>query len=612
MPDLRSQFSNILKRLQTPFRALFSKKQKGTSKHLAMAQVIQAKQSGKIPSTKQLRYFPSLLTHKEKIIASISLLAIILSVSYMTLALIGANQQTVPAVGGEYTQGVIGAPQLINPLYALTSDVDTDLAQIIYSGLMKFDPATGLKVDLAESYEISEDGLQYTFRIRDNAKWHDGEIVLADDVIFTINTIQNTQYRSPLSTYFEGVSISQIDEKTVRFELSEKSENFINLMTVGILPSHLWQDVSVNNAVLTSLNIKPIGSGPYMFEVLEKDNKTGEIYSYTVKRFNDYYTDGPYIETITFKFYSDQNSAISALQNHNIEGISYLSAQDAVKFENDDRISIMQAGLHEYVALFFNPDHSSILSDQSVRKALSFATYKEKIIDDVFSGYAKQMESFVLPGTIGFVEDAGDVIFDQKYATVLLDEAGWTVNGETGIRQKDDTALSLTITVLDSAELISVANMIQSQWSELGIKIEINTVDQATLQNTTLKNHEYDILLSGEVYDLSLDPYTFWHSSQTGTSGLNLAQFENDDVDNLLETAQSATNQEEREQALIQAQEIVLSQYPAVFLYQPQYTYAVSSSIKGANTARISIPADRFSSIDNWYIKTRKSLITDN
>ena len=611
MPDLRSQFSNMLKRFQTPFRALFAKKHTSGSKHLAMAQVIQAKQSGRVPSTKQLRYFPSLLSHKEKIIASFALLAIILSGSYMILSIIGANQQTIPAVGGTYTEGVIGAPQLINPLYSTTSDVDSDLARIIYSGLMRFDPATGITEDLAESYNISEDNLQYTFVIRENAKWHDGDPVLADDVIFTINAIQNTQYRSPLSTSFTGVTVSQVDDRTVRFDLEKKSPDFLKLITVGILPSHLWQDITANNAVLTALNIKPIGSGPYMFEMLEKDNKTGEIHTYTVKRFNDYYQDGPYIESITFKFYPDINSAISALQNHNIEGISYLPVSEATRFENDDRISLMQAGLHEYVAAFFNPEHSDILADVAVRKALCFATYKEKIIDEVFGGYAKQMESFVLPGTTGFVEDAGDVIFDQKYATVMLDEAGWVVNQETGLRTKDETVLSLTITTIDSTELISVANLLKSQWEELGIQVEISTIDQATLQSTTLKNHDYDILLSGEIYDTNLDPYAFWHSSQTGASGLNLAQFENDDVDDLLETIQIATTTEEREQALEKAQEIILADYPAIFLYQPQYTYAVSSAIKNADVVRISMPSDRFSSIDTWYIKTRKSLITE-
>ncbi|MBU4314867.1 hypothetical protein KJ673_00480 [Patescibacteria group bacterium] len=612
MPDLRKQFTQSIRRLLTPISNLFSKKQNtvATSKHLAMAQVLQAKQTRKMPSKGQLLHFTNLLSHKEKTIAGVCLLAIILSVAYLALSLIGTKQQIVPVAGGSYTEGLIGSPQLINPLYSLTGDVDTDLASIIYSGLMKFNASEGVTPDLAESYTISEDQKQYTFTIRDNAKWQDGDPVLTNDVIFTVSAILNTQYRSPLATSFGGITVSQVDERTVRFDLEKASPDFLNLMTVGILPSHIWQDIPPANSVLTAFNIKPIGSGPYAFEMFEKDSKSGEILSYTVKRFNDYYLDGPYIETITFKFYPDLTSAVSALKNHNIEGISYLPIEDAVSFEKDDHIAIQQAGLHEYVALFFNQNSDSATDDVLVRKALSYATYKERIIDEVFNGYAKQMESFVLPGTIGYSEDVSDLLFDQKYATVLLGEAGWIINPESGMRTKDDETLSLTITTLDAQELQDVANVIKSQWEELGIQVEIKTVDQATLQSDTLKNHNYDILLSGEVYNLDLNPYAFWHSTQTGESGLNLSLYKNDDVDDLLETAQESKDAQEKAGALIEAQKLVNADYPAIFLYQPQYTYAISGSINNANIDRIHIPADRFSSINSWFIKTKKSFTT--
>ncbi len=607
MPDLSKQFIQPIKRFFTSILIFFSKKQESQSKHLAMAQVLQAKQSNIIPSKNQLLHFSSLLSKQERIIASISILAIVISSAYLIMYLIGSKQQTLPAIGGTYTEGLIGSPQLINPLYSTTSDVDTDLSSIIYSGLMKFDDSEGVVVDMAETYSISEDKKEYTFEIRENAKWHDGEPVLADDVIFTINAIQNDQYRSPLLKSFEKVTVSQVDEKTVKFNLEETIDNFLSTMTVGILPSHIWQEITPSNSVLTQYNIKPIGSGPYAFEMLEKDSKSGEILSYSVERFDDYYLDGPYIKTITFKFYADLDQAVGALKNHNIEGISYLPINEATDFEKDNNISIQQSGLHEYVAVFFNLDSESAINDSAVRKALSFATYKEKIIDEIFHGYAKQLESFVLPGTPGYSEDLSDVLFDQKYSTVILDEAGWTLNAETGKRQKDEQTLSLTITTLDAVELQSVASMLKTQWEEMGAQVEIKTIDQATLQNDVLKNHDYDILLSGEVYDLDLDPYAFWHSSQTGASKLNLPQFENDEVDELLEIARTSTDLQVKSDALLQAQKLVIADYPAIFLYQPQYTYAISSKIQNAEVSRIQVPANRFSNIYSWFIKTKKS-----
>ncbi len=595
-----------LKRVIAPVKSFFTKKP-SSKKNLAMQQVMSAKEVKKVPSGKQLKHFPSLLSQRERMIAGVAVLIIIISGIFLIRSIIGTQQTTIAAVGGEYTEGLIGSPQLINPLYSLTSDVDTDLSRLIYSGLTKFDTELGTALDLAESYSISEDGLEYTFTIHENAKWHDGNPVLADDIIFTISAVQNTQYRSPLATSFEGVTVSQVDDRTVLFTLEETSGSFMSLMSVGILPSHLWQEITPANAVLTQLNIKPIGSGPYMFEVLEKDERTGNIKNYTLERFADYYGDGPYIESITFKFYPDLISALNALQNHNVEGVSYVPVSEALALEDEDRTTIMTAGMNEYVSAFFNQDSSNALADEEVRKALVFGVYYEEIIDEVFSGYARSTSSFILPETLGYSEDIVDVGFDQKYATTILNEAGWEIDGDTGLRMKGDETLSLTITTLESQELLDVAELLKTRWEELNIEVEIEAVDVTTFKNETIVDRDYEILLSGEVYSANLDPYVFWHSSQVDYPGLNLAGYEDADADTHIETARETTDIAKRESNLISLQEIILADYPAVFLYQPLYTYAISSSIRGAEYERISVPADRFNNINEWHIKSSKS-----
>jgi peptide/nickel transport system substrate-binding protein len=594
-----------LGRVSAQVRSLFSKKQ--THKNLAMQQVMSVKEVKKLPNSKQLKHFPSLLSKRERTIAGVALLAIIISGIFLVRSLVGTQQTTIAAIGGEYTEGIIGSPQLINPLYSLASDVDTDLSRLIYSGLTKYSSLEGAALDLAQSYSVSEDGLEYTFTIQENAKWHDGNPVLADDVIFTISAIQNTQYRSPFATSFEGITVSQVDDKTVLFTLEEASSSFMSLLNIGILPSHLWQEITPSNAVLTQFNIKPIGSGPYKFEVLEKDERTGEIRSYTVERFANYYADGPYIESITFKFYSDLISALSALKNHNVEGLGYIPMSETLALEDESHTTIMTTGMHEYVGAFFNQEESDVLADEAVRKALSYGAYPEEIVEQVFAGYANPIKSFVLPDTYGYSENVSDVLFDQKAATVFLDEAGWAINDETGIRTKDEQTLSLTITTLETQELIDVAELLKNRWEELNIEITVETVDLTTFQSDTLVNRNYEILLSGEVYGNDLDPYVFWHSSQTDYPGLNLAMYENTDADTHIETARETTDLSKRESNLISLQEITLADYPAVFLYQPLYTYAISSSIKGAEYERISVPADRFNNVNEWYIKSSKS-----
>ena len=155
--------------------------------------------------------------------------------------------------------------------------------------------------------------------------------------------------------------------------------------------------------------------------------------------------------------------------------------------------------------------------------------------------------------------------------------------------------------------MIDVAELLKNRWEELNIEITVETVDLTTFQSDTLVNRNYEILLSGEVYGNDLDPYVFWHSSQTDYPGLNLAMYENTDADTHIETARETTDLSKRESNLISLQEITLADYPAVFLYQPLYTYAISSSIKGAEYERISVPADRFNNVNEWYIKSSKS-----
>ena len=219
-----------LGRVSAQVRSLFSKKQ--THKNLAMQQVMSVKEVKKLPNSKQLKHFPSLLSKRERTIAGVALLAIIISGIFLVRSLVGTQQTTIAAIGGEYTEGIIGSPQLINPLYSLASDVDTDLSRLIYSGLTKYSSLEGAALDLAQSYSVSEDGLEYTFTIQENAKWHDGNPVLADDVIFTIFTDSMEMYQSRMIEEAEKKGPYKEMNAAVDFEgclVQQDIENFLEL-----------------------------------------------------------------------------------------------------------------------------------------------------------------------------------------------------------------------------------------------------------------------------------------------------------------------------------------------------------------------------------------------
>ena len=637
--NIRTKIDHLQKRLQSRWRQFRhrSLRAKKVDTDLAMAQVMGARETKRLPSKQQIKHLPRLLSKQERTVALIAISLVLISGFFLARHLTDAQRITIPDVGGTYVEGVVGSPQLINPLYSSISDVDADISRLVFGGLMTYDTRDGLTTDLAEFYEISEDGTQYTFILRDDARWHDGQRVLADDVIFTINAILNPDYRSPLQGQFANVAVEQIDDRTVRFTLSEAHAPFLAALTIGILPSHIWQNISPINATLTELNTKPIGSGPYEFEKFVKDSK-GTVVSYTLIRHSDYHGRAPYLDTLTLKFYPSNDAAIDALRNHNVEGVGFLPpalAQDIIETQSGQ---LLTASMTQYTAAFFNLNNT-ILSDEAVRQALVKATDTQAIIHEALYGYGVEIDSLIVSGLLGDYEGA-PIAYDVSGAQELLVSAGWALTGSeptsepaeetdgemtegepddetvstpveepsepSNIRKKNDTTLSLELVTLDTQELRTVAQMLKQQWEEIGVSLTITAVDSNTLHNTILKNRDYDILLSGELYRIDPDLYAFWHSSQTDFPGLNISGYENPDVDVLIAQARTTHDEQERIELYQQIQEAITADNPAVLLYQPLYTYFVSEDLQGVELSSIVSPADRFSRIQDWYIKTRK------
>lgn len=597
-------FSNMKSRL-SKMKAGFFYKKKDSGKDLAMAQVLKAKKAGKWPKLEQIKQFPKLISEKERQFFSLSILILIISVIGLSYSIFNLNRITVPAEGGEYTEGLIGIPQLINPLYSIASDVDSDLVNLIFSGLMKYDSVAGLRKDLAESYEISEDGKEYTFTIREDARWHDGAHVRAEDVVFTFNAIQNPEYRSPLDAIFGGIRVERVDERTIKFVLDEPFAPFLSMLTNGILPSHIWQDILPANATVAELNRRPMGSGPYQVEKIVRDNR-GNIRSYTLKRHDDYHGQRPYINRLNFRFYPELISAIEALRNRNVQGLSYLPADYVSEFRNMNGIRVLRPALQQYSALFFNQSKNPLLANADMRRAINEAISRDRLVKEALNDFARPADSFLLPKMPGFDEERNPASYDIEKANEILDELEWLMDEESGYRKKGDDILSFTITLVDSSELVNVAENIQEQLAEIGLKINIRKVGTAVFQNEIIRDKDYEILLAGQLYSIEPDPYPFWHSSQTRDSGLNLALFSNRRADERIERARSSSDEADRAEAYSELEEIIRNELPAIFLYQPYYPYVTLSRINGQNLERIVNPYHRFSTINEWYIRTRR------
>lgn len=571
---------------------------------LAMRQVLAVKPTKRLPTVKQWMQLPRFLSPLERRIALAGFLFIIVGAGALGFQYVSQHAERVAAVGGEYTEGVIGYPHYINPLYANASDVDASLSHLVYNGLMRFDPVEGVVPDLAESYQISTDEKEYTFTLKNDLAWHDHDPITSEDVVFTMHAIQNPEYRSPLISTLSGITVEAIDEKTVKFTLSEPFAPFLTTMTIGILPAHIWQNIPAANAQLTQLNLKPIGSGPYVFEKLTKDNK-GNLKSVDFVRNPDYFRGAPHIERLTFKFFMDADELSQALRNHNIEGASTLPYEQVAKFSDDRSLNVTRPSTREYVAALFNLKATGPVADSKVRQALVLATDRQTLINSVQAGHATAITSPLVFGVPGYDSSIAAPAADPTTAATLLETAGWKIPAEGGMRTKDGKTLNVPITVLDTPELKAVAEELRRQWEPLGVSVNVIPVSSISLQNDVLKSRNFDVLVSGELYGVFPDPYPFWHSSQVPFPGLNVSQFVSKAADDAISTIRTTADQNARTEAFTKFANAVNESTPAAFLYQPTYPYALPSAIQNVQLPAIVTPADRFANVQDWYIKTK-------
>lgn len=566
--------------------------------------LVSQKNKKKLPNLKQFKYLSLFLNSKEKVFIRI-LIALIIICSGYFLYRGYENIDSVPTYGGNYTEGIIGQIQYLNPLLSLSNDVDSDIDKLIYNSLFEYNKRV-LTPSLVKSYTISEDQKTYTFKLKDNIYWHDGVKFTSDDVIYTIKTAQDPNFKSPLYVTFKDVKPTKIDDLTFTFTLSDIYSPFLDSLTFGILPKHIWQDISYTQFPLSEYNLKPVGTGPYKFKTLSK-SKEGFIKSYTLESNNSYFKKKPYIQELTFKFLSDTQEAIETIQDKKINGVSFLN-QDELKELSGKNVIVNNFSLPQYTALFFNSSLNPLLKDSYIRKTLTIGTNKNEIIKNTFNNNAENIETIFLKNMVGYDAEFKDYNFNPTNAVELLESNNWQRDEKTGIMMKESQKLEFTLTTVSTNNSKLVAEEIQKQWEKLGIKLNIQYIDQDSIKEDVLKPRNYEILLYGEILGGSSDPFSFWHSSQIKNPGLNLALYNNKEVDQAIEKARKTNDKEEIQDLYKFIQGKIKDDIPAIFLFNQHYNYVTTKDVNVINDKEITTPSDRFNNIENWFIKTKKKL----
>ncbi|MFN0096900.1 MAG: peptide ABC transporter substrate-binding protein [Dehalococcoidia bacterium] len=497
-----------------------------------------------------------------------------------------------------YIEGVVGTWQRVNPLFASTSGVDEDLVSLLFSGLLRLTPDGSVAPDLAELPEISDGGRTYTFTLRQGLTWHDGKPVSARDVAFTIERIVEPNFRGDpaLVEAWTGVEVEPVDERTVVLRLRQANAPFLaRSATIGILPEHLLSGLTAVQLFDSPFNRAPVGSGPYRLESLD----TREAQLVANER---YHLGAPKLTTLRFRFFPDSPSALRALQAREIQGAFFREA-----LTRDERAAAGEvAGLTvtdipraAHLVLYLNNQTLNLFADTNVRRAISLALNRDRLLDRTLAGTALLSSSPVSPASWAYSQEYDRPTPDVPEARRLLERAGWRP-GPSGVLTKEGTELRFTIRTDNDPARVEIATEIAAQLEPLGIRANVAATTFAVLQKDFLQERRYDAAVAGFDQGADPDPYFGWHSSQLGTAGLNIANFSDLVVDELIAKARTSNDSEVRKDLYRQYQEKWAELTPSIVLGYPSYVYARSSAIRGVPFGLIANPAQRFFDIQRW------------
>jgi peptide/nickel transport system substrate-binding protein len=532
------------------------------------------------------------------------------------LTYLAINYTTVfrPGRGGTYVEAIAGSPQYLNPLLSGYNEVDRDICALLFSGLTRLNERGEAEADLARGWDVTLDGLAYTFYLRSNAYWHDGTPVTADDVAFTVGLLQDPDFPGPPdlgSNVWQNVTVEKVDRRTVRFTLPEPYAPFLDYTTVGVLPAHLLQGIRAADLAAAEFNLNPVGSGPFQLEEIEVEGEA--ITAMVLAQSPRYYRARPYLDRVQFRFYSSDQTALNAYQAGEVEGVARIAAIDLPRARALPSLNLFSAQIAEYGVVFLNLGRLDLPFSQEpeVRQALLYALDRQQIIDDVLAGQAVVAHSPLVPGTWAYRDDIPHYTYDPAAAEELLDEAGWVrqaVGG--GVRRKEGRWLAFTLLGSSEPERLAVAQMLAEQWTAIGITVTVQTASPLEVREA-LEKRDFEAILVHVAMPGDPDPYPFWHETQV-RDGQNYAGFVHRRMSEVVEHARVTVNRQRRLELYYEFQEIFAQEVPALLLYVPVYTYGVDERIHGPQIGPLVDPSDRFRTISNWWIVPRRVFVSES
>jgi peptide/nickel transport system substrate-binding protein len=503
-----------------------------------------------------------------------------------------------PAYGDSLVEGTIGEPSTLLPILASDS-ASHSVASLIYNGLVKYDKNLNLTGDLAESWQVSPDGLTITFHLRKGVKWHDGQDFTARDVLYTYRTIIDPKTPTAYAEDFLQVKkIAEIDRFTVKVTYAKPFAPALASWGTNILPAHLLEGKDISKS---ELGRKPVGTGPYRFIEWTAGQRV------VLGANHDYFEGRPYLEQRVFRIIPDSSTMYMELKSGgldmmNLTPVQFRRQTNSAEFRQ--RFNKFDYPVPAYTYLGYNLK-KDLFKDKRVRQALTCAINKDELVHGVLFGLGQAGHTPFQQGTWAYNNSLQPFPYDPQRAERLLAEAGWVRQGEGGLLMKNGKPFEFTIlTNQGNEQRIKTAQIIQYRLKKIGISCRIRVLEWASLLTNYIDTRNFDAVLMG--WSLSQDPDQFdiWHSSKTGRKELNFVSFSNSEVDRLLEEGRGTFDIERRRACYYRMQEIIVEEQPYTFLYVPAALPVINARVRGIEPAPAGIGHNQI----KWYVPLKEQL----
>ncbi len=497
-----------------------------------------------------------------------------------------------PAYGDILVQGDIGDASNLIPLLASDS-ASHNIAGMVYNGLVKYDKDMNIVGDLAESWEISQNGLVITFHLRKGVKWHDGYPFTSADVLYTYQvTIDPKTPTAYAGDFLKVKRVEALNDYTFRVTYAKPFAPALISWSSAILPRHLLSGKDITKSTLAR---HPIGTGPYMFKEWVAGQKVVLVSN------PDYFEGQPYIDGRITRIIPDSATMFLELRAQNIAMMGLTPLQYTRQTENN----LFKNNFNKYRYLSFAYTYlgynlkNPLFTDKRVRQAISYAINKNEIISGVLLNLGKPANGPYKPGTWAYNDKVKIYDYNPKKARELLHEAGWTKLNSEGVLEKDGKPFIFEIVTNQGNETRQkCAEIIQRQLKEIGIIVKIRVLEWSAFVTDFINKRRFDSVILGWTIPLDPDAYDVWHSSKTAPEELNFISYKNPEADEMLEKGRSTFDQKERKKYYDRFQEILAEDQPYTFLYVPEALIIIHKRFRGIQPAPIGLEYN----FTKWYV----------